>query len=939
MMIEIKSFSKRFGSRIIFDNLSFSFPKKGVVAIVGESGSGKTTLLNAIAGLDFDYSGEITIDSTNLKELSDDSLRDYRIHHIGYVFQNFNLLNLDSVETNILVPFESVSNAFKKIKDRKISELTKLLDISKLKKQPVNKLSGGEKQRVAIARAMINSPKVILCDEPTGALDEKNSQQIYDILKKISGKSLIIIASHDYDGVSKIADQIIEVKDGNVNIKNSKKNREVEEVNYLENKRVVNKATLNLSFKIKHAFQKMKAKKYRSLITHAMLSLSLTGIGLSIILSSSVSNRIKDAFSSLINGNHIVMSLKQDSQNTFSNAYSAPIDKVNEIYEKYSYYIEGVGATYLVNFEDFFKDGNDIYVSSTAYKFDLPSLSTRSINDFRWLTGNDEMVMYPYNVASLSNDQVVLGLTYQEMTNLCFKLQIQRNFLSLGHYIHDNKMFITLEVANSDWQYDDEQIFEVKAITESNKSIFYHTNSLWNEEIFEAMMRLPSDDDDIHYFPWEMFKLYYFKTIDDPSEFLNSIFYDEEYSDYVFERTNNSYHPTLCSPNEICNERRVLIYLADKCSINPAHLKYISELDNDIKNYYYTSDFGYASYASNLLSGFSKNVFVSFDESKIASSIDADNEIKDSNIQIDLPDGVVEGNFLNGISGGLRFSSRFNKLIEGRTPNNLNEIVISKGLAKSLDEKGQGLGKYLYIAGEINEYMSSDDYLEKEYQTSKVVVVGIVDEDQNYLYHNSLWTIDFFRDKLGVSSFYLIPKAAVIELEQDVDASQIIIRFNKMFHEYNFSSPVNELSKSVKSTLNYANAILIGFSILSILISMLLLGTVVLLNILESKDEIRLLSIIGIKQKDINSLFVYQSLLQGLISFLFSAIELVVVDYVITKALGETMHTTLMYSFNFLPILVVFIVAIVLPYVTSLIIINILTKKKMKNIAKSNQNC
>ena len=938
MMIEIKNFTKKFGDRIIYDNVSLTLPRKGVVAIVGESGSGKTTLLNAIAGLDFDYEGDITIDETNLKNFDEDKLRDYRIHNIGYVFQNFNLLNLDSVSTNVLVPFESTSNSSKKIKERKVNELTKLLDISKLKKEIVNKLSGGEKQRVAIARAMVNSPKVILCDEPTGALDETNSKQIYAILEKISSKSLIIIASHDFDGVSKIADQIIEIKDGKVVIKNKKKKAKIEEQNLLENNNVVNKASLSSNFKIHHSFQKMKAKKYRSLITHFMLSLSLTGIGLSIILATSVSNKISEAFSSLINGNQVVMSLKQESQNTFSNAYGAPLENVKKIKDKYSFYIQDIGATYLINYEDFFKDGNNVYVADLGYKYDLQSLSARSINDFKYLD-NPDLVMYPNSVQSLQDDQVVMGLTYQEMVNLCFKLQIQRNFSSLGHYIYEHKMFITLEVSNSLWQYEDEQIFEVKAVTETNRSIFYHTNSLWNEAVFEEMMRLPSDDDTEHYFPWEMFKLYYLRTYQDPSEFLNVVFYDEEFQDFVFERTNSSYHPNLCLPGEMCKEKRVMVYLADKSGINPAHLELISQLDPNIKNYYFISDFGYASYASNLLSGFSKNIFVSLEEDKIISSIDADSQlIEGQNIQIDLPDGVVQGNFLNGISGGLRFSSRFDKLISGREPTNTHEIVISKGLANEIDPEGVGIGKYLYIAGENNEYLSDEDHIEKEYQIDKVVVTGIVDEEQNYLYHNPLWTIEFFRDNLGVSNFYLIPKSAVIELDDNVDASQIISRFSKMFHDYTFSSPVNELSKSVESTLHYANAILIGFSILATLISILLLGTVVLLNVLESKEEIYLFSVIGIKQKDIDSLFVYQSLLQGIVSFVFSAIELVIVDFVITKALGESLHTSLAYSFNFLPILVVFLFAIILPFITSKILIKILSKKRNKNIAKSNIN-
>lgn len=87
-----------------------------------------------------------------------------------------------------------------------------------------------------------------------------------------------------------------------------------------------------------------------------------------------------------------------------------------------------------------------------------------------------------YSVPILEDDQVVLGLTYAQMVNLCFELKIQRNFTSLGHYIYENGLSITLEIRNNSWQYDDEQIFEVKAVTETNRPIFYHTNTLWNEK-------------------------------------------------------------------------------------------------------------------------------------------------------------------------------------------------------------------------------------------------------------------------------------------------------------------------------------------------------------------------------------------------------------------------------------------------------------------------
>ena len=138
---------------------------------------------------------------------------------------------------------------------------------------------------------------------------------------------------------------------------------------------------------------------------------------------------------------------------------------------------------------------------------------------------------------------------------------------------------MTLEVRNNSWQYDDEQIFEVKAVTETNSPLFYHTNTLWNEKVFEEMMRLPSDDDGESYFPWEMYKLYYFKTIEDPESFLDAIFFDQQFGDFVFERTNSSYNPNLCLNGELCDENRVMVYLADKTAISPNDIKYLQELE------------------------------------------------------------------------------------------------------------------------------------------------------------------------------------------------------------------------------------------------------------------------------------------------------------------------------------------------------------------------
>ena len=189
-MIKIEKLTKIYGKRRIFSLFSHIFPDKGFICLVGSSGSGKSTLLNMISGVDSNYDGVIKIDEINLKKMTPSDALNFRIKNIGYVFQNFNLLNLDTVFNNVLLPLETSFTAKRFILRKRVHDALELVGLSKLEKQRINKLSGGEKQRVAIARALINDPKVILCDEPTGALDEKNAESIFKLLKDISKRTL-----------------------------------------------------------------------------------------------------------------------------------------------------------------------------------------------------------------------------------------------------------------------------------------------------------------------------------------------------------------------------------------------------------------------------------------------------------------------------------------------------------------------------------------------------------------------------------------------------------------------------------------------------------------------------------------------------------------------------------------------------------------------------
>lgn len=932
-MIKVEKITKIYGKRSIFSDFSHIFPDKGFVCLVGSSGSGKSTLLNMISGVDNSYTGDIKIDDVNIKNLTPSEALDYRLSNIGYVFQNFNLLNLDTVFNNVMLPLETAYSAKPFILKKRVHDAIKLVNLTKLEKQRVNKLSGGEKQRVAIARALINDPKVILCDEPTGALDEKNSESIFALLKDISKRTLVIVATHDLEGIKKIADQILEIKDGQVTVKTFKRKKEKDSsLPFIGKGTNKVKPKVPFAFKVRYAFQKIKAKKVRSIIMNLMLSLALTGIGLSLIITNSVSKKVEDAFKAILNGNQLVISGKNENENTFSTIYSTPLQKTQEIYGKYQYLLDGIGANYMVNFEDFFKDDNEFFVDSNNKRIPLESLSARNINDFKWIDPYDAKIMYPSEVELLDDDQVVLGLSYEDMVNLCFRLQIQRNYSSLGHYIYEKGLNLSLNVRNDYWQYDDEQLLAIQAVCESSKTCIYHTNQLWNEIVFEEMMRLPSDDDEIHEFPWEMYKIYYFKTKGDPSIFLNSTLYDEYLFDYVFERTSYLYNPAICNASEVCKENRLYVYSADKKGMSGNILDSFLKRYPDFKSYYFTSDYGYASYASNLFSGFSKNVFVSLDENLIDQATDADVQLKDqSGVAMNLPDGIIQGNYLLSMGDGLRFSTNMEGLIRGRKPVNNNEIVISEGLAEKLDKNGDCLGKYMEFSGEIEEKYVSESEIEKTYNKEKVLIVGVVEESKNYIYHDQNWTISFFRDKLGVSSFYLIPRSIVLEFNSQDDAKEALKVLEESIVGYKITNPIEELKTNIDTTLEYANTILKVFSILAAVISILLLGTTMMLNIIESENDIKLLTFLGIKRSNINSYFVTQSVIQGMISFIVSSIELILVDFLMGYMLSDQLGVEFKFSLNGKPVLIIFLIALFVPIVVSRLLLFLLNLKHIKS--------
>lgn len=218
-LLEVKKLKKVYTTKLgnnqvqALSDVNFTVEKGEYVAIMGESGSGKTTLLNILASLDKPTSGEVLLDGKNIVSIKDSQLSAFRRENLGFVFQDFNLLDTFSLKDNILLPL--VLSAKKlDFMNKRLDEVVDMLGIRDFIGKYPYEVSGGQKQRAAIARALINNPDLILADEPTGALDSKSSEQLLDVFEKINeyGQTILMV-THSTKAASR-ASRVLFIKDG-----------------------------------------------------------------------------------------------------------------------------------------------------------------------------------------------------------------------------------------------------------------------------------------------------------------------------------------------------------------------------------------------------------------------------------------------------------------------------------------------------------------------------------------------------------------------------------------------------------------------------------------------------------------------------------------------------------------------------------------------------
>lgn len=220
-LLEVKNLKKvyktRLGSNAVeaLKNVNFSVEEGEFVAIMGESGSGKTTLLNILAALDQPTAGSVLLDGKNFSGIKESDVAAFRRDHLGFVFQEFNLLDTFTLEDNIYLPLVLAGKSYQEM-HRRLAPIADKLGITALLKKYPYEVSGGQKQRAAVARAMITDPRIILADEPTGALDSKSSDELLHLFGEVNHQGqTVLMVTHSVKAASS-ASRVLFIKDGEV---------------------------------------------------------------------------------------------------------------------------------------------------------------------------------------------------------------------------------------------------------------------------------------------------------------------------------------------------------------------------------------------------------------------------------------------------------------------------------------------------------------------------------------------------------------------------------------------------------------------------------------------------------------------------------------------------------------------------------------------------
>ena len=889
---------RNFGEERPLRGVSFRLPKKGFFGVFGASGSGKSTLLNILGMLDDGYEGDVLILGKNPKRMSESERCAFRLKEIGYVFQSFNLLELETVEFNLSLPLQSCYLVKKRRREAKIRDALSLVGLDGYQKRVVNTLSGGEKQRVAIARAVMNNPSLLLLDEPSAALDHENSSRLFSALEKISSRCLVVVVSHDVDLLSAHADAILQLDQGQIAGFSSKKEESSQKhlpVRIPGKERAHPRLPFfSLLF---HAWHILKRKKWRSFFTEGAIAAGLLGIGMSLYLSFSISSQIESSFASIVPENRIIMKGKTETASLYSNVYSYSMASAKALVASYPDELFDYGSSFVMNFEEWFSDDNFVYALRGSEQIPLIGFSARSFNDYQWLDFADGDSFYPNKPPSMDFDEIILGLPYSDMFQLCFRLQIERSFESLGDYLSDLPLPIVLRLSRLDYGFQDEQIFNLVSVCPSEKRTIYHSDHRWAHSLFVDKMRFKPWNGSETPSPQAIYEVPYVEPRGGASSFLSKIRVEDKYKGIVFQRVSSFFLGSLLEKGDATDIRRLYLFSCDLSGPCWKEIEEVSSSSPFILGRDVLTPGGYFVDPQSLVSGFLKHLVFTPSEEEAKAVVDSYSRLPlaQKDVPIELPGfckdvGVLQTSLpLRTVYGEKEFDF-------GKAPINYEEIGVSSALYRNW-----GQPEEVYVATEL-EGTEAGDFYDREFSLSKVKVTGVKENDVEAIYLCSDWSADFLFLSAGADPFSLLPNGAIFQIDEGADLPSVLSELRESFPKFRFGSPTLEVSSAIESSLGYIKKVLAFFAAFAFLLSFLLSTIVLGITLKENGKEARLLFAMGADRKQLSKALLCHILLSLGAALVSSCLSLLALEAVVSIYLARSFGTPIRLGLSLLPL-------------------------------------
>ena len=443
-MLELKNVCKKY-DREVLKKINLKFGNKGLICLVGESGSGKTTLLNIIGGLEQPDSGKVIFNGNNIKNI-DSSF--YSNQLVSFINQNYNLIDKYTVLENILLPIE-----LRRIRSPcNVNNILKMLSIYSLKNKKVISLSGGEKQRVAIARSIVQNTRVILADEPTGALDSENAYSVMRILKNLSKQKLVIVVTHNIELANNFADDIIKINDGKICSK-------LKVINKNKYSKIKCNRKIKLSFikLVRYAIKNLNNKLLRNILTIIAFTIGLLSLEIVLSIKTGFNKELDKLNKSSFFNYPLVI-----SKNNYVDNFNSKVENKNGVNVKKGSFVTNEIDDKLINLVNSIdkKYVNGItYYRDIDYEFKNISYVNPSNNYFYIVSGrmpenkNEVLILYDeedsisdklYNYLDVANNGLINNIFKVNDKELMITGIVKSNndyFRSLSGILYSNDLF------------------------------------------------------------------------------------------------------------------------------------------------------------------------------------------------------------------------------------------------------------------------------------------------------------------------------------------------------------------------------------------------------------------------------------------------------------------------------------------------------------------